>query len=311
MFSSIVLDLATGMIFCFLTASLTTGAVVEAISTIFGLRAKTLLTGIGQLLNDKNLTGLAGQLYAHASINPLGPGGTTTAADGTKTLPPKADLTKNAPSYIDRQLFARAMMDITGISYQVAAAASAGSRPSLAELHTQVGTTIGTISTPQIRDFMTGVIDRSFGEAEKIQAELAAWFDHAMDRVSGVYKRWTQWVSFVIALVLAAAFNIDAVSAAKALWMQPTVAAKLAATSTTTAADAIQQLSAALPIGWPHGFADFGDKFWVWVVVGWLITALSTLFGAPFWFDLLQTVVRLKGSGPSPKEKVDGTAGSA
>jgi hypothetical protein len=49
----------------------------------------------------------------------------------------------------------------------------------------------------------------------------------------------------------------------------------------------------------------------VWAIVGWVITAFSTLFGAPFWFDLLQTVVRLKGSGPSPEEKVDGTAGSA
>jgi hypothetical protein len=37
--------------------------------------------------------------------------------------------------------------------------------------------------------------------------------------------------------------------------------------------------------------------------VGWLITAVATLFGAPFWFDALERVVRLKGSGPSPAEK--------
>jgi len=342
MFSSTVLDLAVGMIFCFLTASLTTGAVVEAISSLISWRAKTLLSGIQQLLNDKDLTGLAGQLYAHASVNPLGPGKTNSAGqgDGTvgasadpqgqgagaaaastnptgsgddkmKALPSKAILKTNMPSYIDRQLFACAMMDITGISYQVAAAAAAGSQPSLPALHAQVAGTFAKIPNPQIQAFLAGVIDRSFGDAEKIQAELAAWFDHAMDRVSGFYKRWTQWVSFVIALVLAAVLNIDAVSAAKTLWMQPTFAAKLASTSTPTAADAIQQLSAALPIGWPHGFGDFGGKFWVWVVVGWFITALSTLFGAPFWFDMLQSVVRLKGSGPSPKEKADGTAGSA
>jgi hypothetical protein len=39
-------------------------------------------------------------------------------------------------------------------------------------------------------------------------------------------------------------------------------------------------------------------------VLGWVITALATLFGAPFWFDTLQQIIRLKGSGPSPVEKI-------
>ena len=47
------------------------------------------------------------------------------------------------------------------------------------------------------------------------------------------------------------------------------------------------------------------------MVVGWLITALATLFGAPFWFDALQQFVRLKGAGPSPQEKQDKTGASA
>jgi hypothetical protein len=38
-------------------------------------------------------------------------------------------------------------------------------------------------------------------------------------------------------------------------------------------------------------------------VLGWVITALATLFGAAFWFDALQQIIRLKGAGPSPAEK--------
>jgi hypothetical protein len=79
----------------------------------------------------------------------------------------------------------------------------------------------------------------------------------------------------------------------------------------------LEQLNTTLPIGWPHGFwyndketllsaGEFGIAF-----LGWLIAAFSTLFGAPFWFDLLQNVVRLKGTGPSPKEKVDGKGAAA
>jgi hypothetical protein len=325
MFNSSVLDLATGMIFCFLTASLATGAVVEAISSMIGWRSKTLLKGVKQLLNDPNMSGLAKQLYSHALINPRGPGSQAPE--------------KYRPAYIDRELFAHAMMDVTGISFQVAAAVGAtgnqAARPSLAALHDQVAQSFAQIPNPQIEQLLTGVLDRSYGDAEKIKTELSTWFDLSMDRVSGVYKRWTQWVGFVVALILAAALNIDAISAAKTLWMQPAVAAKLSADKETpTAADAVQQLTTVLPIGWPNGLGykakivpaeagkpvsvpasiqviPFTSADWGLAFIGWLITALSTLFGAPFWFDLLQTVVRLKGSGPSPKEKVDGTGAAA
>jgi hypothetical protein len=46
-------------------------------------------------------------------------------------------------------------------------------------------------------------------------------------------------------------------------------------------------------------------------VLGWVITALASLFGAPFWFDTLQQVIRLKGAGPSPDEKTNKTAAAA
>jgi hypothetical protein len=311
MFNSSVLDLATGLVFCFLTASLVTGTVVEMISSVVGWRAKTLLDGIQQLLNDPNFNGLAREVYAHGAINPLGPGGT--------------DPKKNRPAYIDRGLFAHAMMDITGISFQVAAAAGAApvlgtQRPSLAALHDQVAAKFAAIPNPQLQQLLTGIIDRSFGDVEKIQVELSAWFDHAMDRVSGVYKRWTQAVGFIVALVLAAGLNIDSIGVAKTLWLQPTMAAKLTADNGTTPTQAINQLSMAIPIGWPNGFGQkldtgkiisFTAADWWLVLLGWLITALSTLFGAPFWFDLLQTVIRLKGSGPSPQEKASGTGASA
>jgi len=122
-----------------------------------------------------------------------------------------------------------------------------------------------------------------------------------------------QLVGFVVALVLAGVLNIDSVSVAKTLWMQPTVAEKLKTDpNIPTATVAVQQLTAVLPIGWPNGIGTLTkDEVWGWAIVGWLITAFSTLFGAPFWFDLLQQIVRLKGAGPSPQEKVAGKGASA
>jgi hypothetical protein len=77
-----------------------------------------------------------------------------------------------------------------------------------------------------------------------------------------------------------------------------------------------------MPIGWPSAgsgaapsaadasasawmfFFHHTPSDWDWTRIGgWLITAFATVFGAPFWFDALQQIVRLKGSGPSPAEK--------
>jgi hypothetical protein len=35
-----------------------------------------------------------------------------------------------------------------------------------------------------------------------------------------------------------------------------------------------------------------------WYFVGWLITALAVSLGAPFWFDLLNKVIKLRATGP-------------
>jgi hypothetical protein len=82
------------------------------------------------------------------------------------------------------------------------------------------------------------------------------------------------------------------------------------------AKDMLQAMDTTLPIGWQNG--RLAATFWpfdVWVfllaLIGWLITALATLFGAPFWFDMLQNFIRLKGTGPSPVEKVDGKGAAA
>jgi hypothetical protein len=39
---------------------------------------------------------------------------------------------------------------------------------------------------------------------------------------------------------------------------------------------------------------------WVFKVIGWLITALALTLGAPFWFDLLNRFVDLRGAGGKP-----------
>ena len=329
MFQSSILDVAIGLAFVFLMVSLATSALSEAISGILKWRSVTLLRGIKELLNDPQLSGLAGQLYKHALINPRNPGTGVTATDLSDRALARlwhmvrpssdrpADLSGNAPSYIDPKHFANALIDILGapmLSGDIAAISGA------------IDSAVPPGANPQINGLLKGIARRTNGSLTTMKEEIAAWFDHGMDRLSGVYKRWSQLTNFVIAFVLAICLNISAIHVAKVLWERPLDAATMASITTKAKEGlpltdeaklkAILQLPGQLaqPIGWAqYKLADFStDRSEpLELVVGWLITAFAALFGAPFWFDTLQLFVRLKSSGPSPKEKENKSAAAA
>lgn len=239
MFSSTILDVAVGMIFTFLAISLASGIIVEGISSIIKWRANTLLAGIKQLVNDGTFTDLAKDLYEHAAINARGPGAAAPQ--------------QNKPSYIDANQFANALMDITGISQQIAKA-GAGAPPTVQDLKNTVDAKVMVSKNPQINELLNGMIDRTLGNPDRIKLELANWFDLAMDRLSGAYKRRTQLVSFIIAMVLAVTFNVDAVKVGRVLWEQPTVVDKLKLDNKVPDVKTVLPiLETTLPIGWPRG----------------------------------------------------------
>ena len=176
---------------------------------------------------------------------------------------------------------------------------------------------------------------------ERLKKDLANWFDNGMDRLSGDFKRRTQVMTFVIALVTAFVVNLDTIRVGTALWGEPALSDRLKHATVPSAEpktvdEAItssEQVFAAIsamaqdgfPVGWvPGHFLDIQDDhghweaFWaappsIWYrpLLGWFITAVAALFGAPFWFDALQSIVRLKGAGPSPDEKATNRAASS
>jgi hypothetical protein len=321
MFSTTVLDTALGIVFTFLAVSLAASAITEAISSAVKWRSKTLLSGIQSILNDQDFNGLAQDLYKHALINPRFNGATTA----------KKDLYK-LPAYIDSDHFAAAFMDVANLA---------------AKAPGEIETQIASIPDTQIKQLLAGIFDRALGRPEAMRKELANWFDSCMDRVGGAYKRDAQMVTFGVALIIAAALNVSAIRVGMALWDQPELAKRVAATvatatadaakadatksdatKTPTAQDALNTLEAVnLPIGWPAAakqdappppspntvaahdniFGEsgkvYGCGWWITTVLGWFVTAGATLFGAPFWFDALQKITRLKGAGASPSDK--------
>src|SRR5271156_5614312 len=287
MLGSTVQDIAIGLIFTFLAVSLAVSAIVEAIASALKWRSSTLLQGIKDLLNDQNFTGLARAIYNHALVNPQDAG----TAENEKAL-------KYLPAYMDPKLFADALVDVAKIQQ---------------DSPDKIKSTIdANIKDQQLNCLLKGIVDQTAGDLGKMRTELAAWFDNSMDRIGGVYKRKTQAWSFAIALVIAMSLNVSAIGIGDALWLQPMLARTLGPTQNLNPAGSLSLLEG---LGFPIGWSDLALKnleSWngLQMLAGWLITAVATLFGAPFWFDMLEQFVRLKGSGPSPAEKRSGAGAS-
>lgn len=59
---------------------------------------------------------------------------------------------------------------------------------------------------------------QSFQDA---QTKVAAWFDNSMNHLSTLFKRRVQIISFIMALILAIALNVDSLYLARTLWNDP------------------------------------------------------------------------------------------
>jgi hypothetical protein len=273
MLGSTVLEVAIGLTFCFGTVALIVTTLQEALASVFRLRANTLLAGVKSMLNDPYFAGLARAVYAHPLVNPH----TDGSAMDERSL-------RTKPSYIEPAHFAIALVD------------SLWKTPGD---FMQLRSAIEEIPDPQLRAALLGMVSRA-RDLQQFQDMLAGWFDNAMARMSGAYKRSQLLISLLLSLLLAIMFNIDSIHLFRTLWQQPGLAAHLKDVPTALDPAVIDALMA-LPIGWTR-FPPVLDADFVLQVVGWLITATTTLFGAPFWFDLMQRVVRMRATGAKPEE---------
>ena len=274
MFGSTVLEVAIGMTFCYAFVGLLVTTVQEAIASALRLRARTLMTAIKAMFNDPTFTSLARALYCHALVNPRD--------DGTA---PVQSALENKPSYISPKHFAMALVDII---------------QTVPNNWEQLGRDIDAMDDPQVRTVLQSIYLRAGGNMERFQQYLANWFDNTMERVSGSYKRRSAMISLLISLAIAVTFNIDSIHLFSTLWQQPALAAQLKLSEAAISGDVLASLRT-LPVGW-EDFPPKLDASFLVQVAGWMLTAASSMFGAPFWFDLFQRLVNMRGTGGKPKD---------
>jgi hypothetical protein len=154
-------------------------------------------------------------------------------------------------------------------------------------------------------------------DVQHFEALAEQWYDDSMERVSGWYKRRAQVMIWGLGLVLAVVMNVDTVRIGRVLWNDKPVRDAVVqqarrVTLTTTNApkaqgdDSIQKTADSVgkleklkvPMGWSSDDTDG----WGWggKLLGLLLTGAALSLGAPFWFDLLSKVARLRTSGAPP-----------
>lgn len=211
------LEVAIGLSFVFLVASLVLTSVREAIEAVTKLRGRTMFRGIAEMLHDRDLgignaEALARALYRHPLISGL--------MKGTVDDP---DYLRNLPSYLPSRNFALALMAQTMAGKFALAAPPDTAFPAASALPAvqQLRLLAQSIENNQLRHALVHAIDTGAGDFDSVRGNLEAWFDGAMDRVSGFYKRRSQFILFGLGLAMAVALNINTVTIANALFAAP------------------------------------------------------------------------------------------
>jgi hypothetical protein len=339
--SGTILDVAIGLAVMYLMFSLVGTTVNEMVATMTKLRARYLSSAIQGIIDHPPLRSdfynsgiVAGVDSALQSIvgGPLLNSNwlkfVRFVFDRSGPVAVASDGVTNHPSYISSDSFALALLNSLDPSKSL---------PVFADVRQSVQ----LMPDCNIRDVMLAQIVAANGDLDKLRTGVATWFDAAMDRVGGVYKRDMKYISVFVGILLAIAFNADSVSVTRALWQDPALRAQMVDVGEKLAEDHLKKQVESgaqpapektpdvqlhdqlveiqknidnansalkpLPIGWNGVALTVGPTTWIERVIGWLVTGLAVSLGAPFWFDILSKLVNIRGAGDKPAKATDGS----
>ncbi len=198
-----IVDVAIGLILVFLLMGLIVSAFQEMLSTWMKKRGALLRQSIADLLSDGNSSSeLFRKVYGHGLV--------------------QGAAASEMPSYVPSRNFTLALIDTI---------TEGSNAPVFGEIERRIAGLPDGCFKQTLRVF----VRHAAGDLDTLKADLAQWYDDAMDRLSGKYKRYSQLVAIVSGLVIAVALNVDSIRIANALWQSESLRQQ-----TVTAAEAFQ-----------------------------------------------------------------------
>ncbi|MBA3420309.1 MAG: hypothetical protein H0U12_00130 [Thermoleophilaceae bacterium] len=330
-----VLDVAIGLFFLYFLLSTISSWINEAIANLLGWRAKTLEDAIRNLVDDPKVKRGLKEWVGGVHKKGLKKGSAveskrddvTVAADLTSELfdhwrikalvrdPESSIRRRTRPSYLPPRAFSLAIAETLAKGAPKSKEGPTPWQQADEDILAGVNDVLGKLPKGQARAVLQKAAANAGSTLDGFRAQVEHAFDDAMQRASGWYKRKVQVMVLILAAAVAIGGNVDSVRIANRLWNDAPVRAAVAAKAVdqpdsqevANAVDTVDQLQ--LPLGWgaanaPKGVGEAAQR-----IPGWLITIAALSLGAPFWFDLLSRLVRLRGSGvpERPRSMSDAT----
>ena len=222
-----VLDVAFGLAFVFALLAIIASSIQEMIASVLATRGKVLQGMMVQILSHQPAQAPQpgqpeppGAPAAPAAAPPPPPapslatrvlGHPLIASLATPNLPAwLSNLLNSAklPSYVPSGNFATALIETLREGHDETLAVGS-----------QVSRAIALLpDNSPVKRSLQGFMIEARGDLDAFRTRVQTWYNDAMDRASGVYKRYAQYMLLGIGLVLAVAINADAVGIADTLW---------------------------------------------------------------------------------------------
>ena len=337
-----LLDVALVLCAIYVALSCICSWTTEQIAAVLRLRGKNLFDGIMNLLaHDSALTEA---IYAHPLVTGAANYGwlrqrAATLAVGKQAAAPGTESTTLPspvrPSYIDPRNFTMALWSEVGTP-------AADGAPSLTatpeQLFADAAARVQSLGDDSgLKGSLTALLAQASGSYATLLTVTDAWFNAQMDRVSGWYRRRSQYIAVVIAAAVVLGTGVDSIDVAKrTATMDPTyrsamiddvaaatrhadgtvakpedirsaVALHVDCTNKPAAAAANDTSVEAALHACPGPIVSVWSDARAWSfgrVAGLALTIVALSLGGPFWFDLLCSLVNVRMSGNRPKKGV-------
>lgn len=313
MLNSAILEVIIGLVFLYLIFSLLATIVNEIISTFFKLRANHLKSAIQNILDNDTEEGkkLFKEFYDHPLIQSF--------------VKKKG---KGFPSYIDPKKFAKIIIEIYEKSKDE-------------DTQNEIKSIIENLPKSNYLKHLIDKYNKGAQKIEDLEKSIEDWFNSVMERTSGWYNRNIKKLTLLTALIIAIAFNFDTIHVFQRLLKDSNARTELVMHAENSIdkyagyvekdtskiesdslliekmdslkneinhiiGEEISSVKQMAGLGWEKGECKTSLKncwsaAFLIKLIGWVLTAMAISLGAPFWFDLLDKVMKLRGTGKQEK----------
>lgn len=337
-----ILDLVLGIIFIYFLLSIISSSVVEIVMTVKRTRARVLSEWLLRIFDTQittakgELSRLGQEIMDHCALTALSKTGKSPsyidAKNFTTALLDKVIHHSSAQNPTDMQGIIRALESTTALSTELRKTFLLFAHEAQDSFHAVSVRTIGAMETfrGKIENWYDTNMDRISGT---MKLNHTRWYTTITaiaitlilnaDTIS--FAKYLYGNEEARAAIAARAYETGTDKKIKAEMdslrqvagtdtaairslreLEAAVNAKLQTINTAKAA-----LDVSIPVGWRGTEFNGNREWWEWPlfillkIAGLALTALAILMGAPFWFDVLNKISNVRGTGPKPASSTD------